>query len=97
MPEAAWATSIFWMYTILVDEKDYGMDSRALLRRLEAAGIQSRPLWQPVHLSRAHAGHDYACPAAEVLYRRALSLPCSVGLTDAQQNKVIEHVRTRPG
>jgi len=93
MPQAAWASSIFWMYTVLVDEAEYGMDSRALLRKLEAAGIQSRPLWQPVHLSPAHAGHAYACPVAEDLYRRALSLPCSVGLTAAQQAKVIEVVK----
>jgi perosamine synthetase len=97
MPEAGWATSIFWMYTILVNETAYGMDSRALLRRLEDAGIQSRPLWQPIHLSPAHAGHTYTCPVAEDLYRRALSLPCSVGLTEAQQAKVIEQIAARPG
>ncbi len=97
MPEASWASSIFWMYTILVDEAVYGMDSRALLRRLEGAGIQSRPLWQPIHLSPAHAGHTYTCPVAEDLFRRALSLPCSVGLTEAQQTKVIRQIRTRPG
>jgi perosamine synthetase len=95
MPQAAWASSIFWMYTVLVDEADYGMDSRALLHKLEAAGIQSRPLWQPVHLSPAHGGHPYACPVAEDLYRRAISLPCSVGLTEVQQSKVIEVVKER--
>lgn len=95
MPEAPWATSIFWMYTVLVDEAEYGMGSRALRRRLEDAGIQSRPLWQPIHLSPAHAGHAYVCPLAEDLYRRALSLPCSVGLTEAQQAKVIEQVKAR--
>jgi perosamine synthetase len=96
MPEADWATSIFWMYTVLVDEQAYGMDSRALLHRLEAAGVQSRPLWQPIHLSPAHAGQTDACPVAEDLYRRALSLPCSVGLTEAQQAKVIEQIAARP-
>ena len=32
------------------------LDSRALLRLLEARRIQTRPLWQPIHLSPAHAG-----------------------------------------
>jgi perosamine synthetase len=93
MPEAPWASSTFWLYTVLVDETEYGMDSRALLGKLNSAGIQSRPLWQPIHLSPAHAGHAYECPVAENLYRRALSLPCSVGLTEAQQAKVIAAVR----
>lgn len=45
-----------------------------------------------MHLSLARAGHSYARPAVEALYQRALSLPCSVGLTEAQQAKVIEQV-----
>ncbi len=92
MPEASWAHSTFWMYTVLVDEAEYGMDSRQLMRRLQDAGIQSRPLWQPAHLSPAHAGHSYRCPVAEDLYHRALSLPCSVGLMEAEQSRVIAEV-----
>jgi perosamine synthetase len=92
MREAEWASSIFWMYTVLVDETEYGMDSRQLLRCLQEAGIQSRPLWQPVHLSPSHAGNGYRCEVAEHLYQHALSLPCSVGLTEAGQGKVIEQV-----
>jgi dTDP-4-amino-4,6-dideoxygalactose transaminase len=33
------------------------------------------------------------CPVAERLNRDALSLPCSVGLTDADQGRVIETIR----
>ncbi|MBE7554821.1 MAG: LegC family aminotransferase [Anaerolineales bacterium] len=94
MDQAEWAHSIFWMYTILVDEVQYGMDSRALLRRLEAVQIQTRPLWQPVHCSPAHTGAlIYRCEVAEHLNREALSLPCSVGLKPVDQKRVIEHIR----
>src|SRR5204862_8290012 len=55
MAEAAWARTTFWLTTVLVDPAAFGCDSRSLLRRLEASGIQTRPLWQPLHLSRAHA------------------------------------------
>lgn len=91
MRQADWAESIFWMYTILVDETRYGMDSRALMGKLSDVGIQARPLWQPVHLSPAHAG-SYAvdCSVAERLNHDALSLPSSVGLTEAQQLTVID-------
>jgi perosamine synthetase len=85
------AFSTFWMYTILVDEKKAGIDSRQLLRELAAAKIQTRPIWQPIHLSPAHdASGSPACPNADAIYRDALSLPCSVGLTEADQTKVIE-------
>lgn len=97
MPEAPWASSVFWLYTVLVDEPEFGMDSRALLRELGAAGIQSRPLWQPGHRSPAHRQAVMTpCPVAESLNARALSLPSSVGLTSEQQARVVSAVaRTR--
>jgi perosamine synthetase len=94
MHEAPWAQSIFWMYTVLVDEIRYGIDSRALLRHLSNQHIQSRPLWQPLHLNppfRSLSGAAY--PVAESLNRRALSLPCSVGVTQADLLRVISTLR----
>lgn len=94
MPEAAWAFSIFWMYTILVDAEKYGLDSRALLRRLDVEGIQARPLWQPLHMSAAHTGSQvYHSQVSEWLNRSALSLPCSVGLSPAQLAQVIHVIK----
>lgn len=93
MTEALWAFSIFWMYTILVDSKRFGFDSRGLLRRLEKQRIQSRPLWQPLHLSPAHRGSPCVdCSVAEELGRQALSIPCSVGLSSSDQARVKESI-----
>ncbi len=93
MPQAEWVESTFWLYTILVDEDVYGMDSRALLKKLGERKIQSRPLWQPIHLSKAHANSPKAdCPVAERLNRMGLSIPSSVGLTAAEQAAVIEAI-----
>lgn len=90
MHEAPWAQSAWWLYTILVDEAVYGLSSRILMRKMETAGVQCRPLWQPIHLSPAHSwGHSAYCPVAERLNRMALSLPCSVGLNESQQERVI--------
>ena len=93
MSEAPWAHSAFWLYTILVDAARFGMDSRALLRRLAERNIQTRPLWQPLHRSPAHAGAQATdCSVADGLHRDALSLPCSVGLDRADQDRVIAAV-----
>jgi len=95
MSEAPWASSIFWMYTLLVDEAHYGQDSRQLLQRLQEAKIQTRPLWEPLHRSRAHAASRPEQPlaVADKLSRQALSLPCSVGLTPGDQERVIALIR----
>jgi len=94
MSEASWAFSIFWMYTVLVNQKEYGRGSRELLEYLAKFNIQSRPLWQPLHSSLAHSGsQSYHCDVANRITQDALSLPCSVGLADADQVRVIEAVR----
>jgi dTDP-4-amino-4,6-dideoxygalactose transaminase len=70
--------------------------SRPLLRGLDTDGIQTRPLWQPLHRSPAHAGAEAIGGAvAERLWAESLSLPCSPGLTDAEQARVIAAVRAR--
>ncbi|MGA3007496.1 MAG: LegC family aminotransferase [Opitutaceae bacterium] len=91
--EAEWAFSTFWMYTLRVDEKVSRLDSRGLLRTLGEKKIQARPLWQPLHRSPVH-GSDGSppCPRADLLYRQAISLPCSVGLTPSVQALVTDAV-----
>jgi perosamine synthetase len=86
--EASWAFSTFWLYTFLV-----GGGSRLLMRYLSCQQIQSRPLWQPLHRSPAYRGcQAYGVEVADRLYRDALSLPSSVGLSPIQQGKVLESV-----
>ena len=94
MREDVCAKSCFWMYTALVDSECFGMDSRALLQALAVEQIQARPLWQPLHLSAAHRDAQALGGAvAERLYRDAISLPCSVGLANADQERVIAIVK----
>ena len=93
MLEAQWARSIWWMYTVLVNPEAYGRDSRGLLQCLRKLGIQTRPLWQPIHMSPAHSrAQTVECPIAEQLNEWALSLPCSVSLERISQDKVIQAI-----
>jgi len=91
LDEADWADSANWLFTIAVNATEYGLTSRGLMEHLRESGIQSRPLWQPIHLSPAHAGaYAHECTVAESLWRDGLSLPCSVGLTEEDQKRVIQ-------
>ena len=93
MNQAPWANSTFWLYTVLVDQKKYGMDCRSLMKELGASGIQTRPLWQPLHLSKAHEGaYAHNCEVAELLWRDALSIPSSVGLEPDDQSRVTDSI-----
>ena len=93
MPHASWAWSTFWMYTVLIDEERFGHSSRWLLERLQERRIQTRPLWQPLHLSAAHAGSQAVVSDVAVrLNRDALSLPSSVGLAPHELDAVVESI-----
>ncbi|GBD35443.1 Putative pyridoxal phosphate-dependent aminotransferase EpsN [bacterium HR36] len=96
--EASWARSTYWLYTILLQEAICRVGSRDALRWLAQRGIQCRPLWQPLHRSPAYAQLPRrTCPVADRLYREALSLPSSVGLTLEQQERVINSLRACVG
>lgn len=93
MSEASWAFSVYWMYTVLIEAGGYGMDSRRLLSNLASAHIEARPLWQPLHRSAPHASSQViGGEIAERLNQECLSLPCSVGLTHSEQERVIDVV-----
>jgi perosamine synthetase len=88
--QAAWAESIFWLYTILIDEQEFGMTSRDVLRTLTGLNIQTRPLWHPLHTLKPFEDcFAYNIEITNRLYRDGLSLPCSVGLTPADQDRVV--------
>ncbi len=96
--EAPWARSTFWLFTILVDPVRFGMDSRRLLRRLAAEGIETRPLWRPLPgLAPFRDFPAYRVETAWDLHRRGLSLPSSVGLTAGVQERVIAAVLAAGG
>jgi len=89
MVQAPWAESVFWLFSVLVDETKYGINSRQLLSQLGEAGIQTRPLCQPMHLSPAYVDlHPAGCPVSDWLFQKGLSLPCSVGLGESQSRVI---------
>jgi perosamine synthetase len=93
MREAPWAASSFWLYTVRI-----AGGSRPLLRALMEAGVEARPVWQPLHLSPAHDGAQVVRgKVAERVYDEALSLPSSASLGADDQHRVIEAVRTHMG
>lgn len=89
MPTPSWCDSSYWLSTVTVDPELCHMDSRGLMVTLRDAGIEARPLWQPLHRSSAHHGERaLGGKVAEGLHRLCLSLPSSPGLTDHDLERV---------
>jgi len=85
---------IIWLNTIKIDPEKYGMNSRELMKIFKNDNIETRPLWQPLHMSTLFSNnHYYGNKNSEKLYLNSLSIPSSVGLNIEQQNSVIDLIK----
>jgi dTDP-4-amino-4,6-dideoxygalactose transaminase len=81
--------SAYHLYTVCVPERDRVRE--ALAAQGVACGVYY-PL--PLHRQTCFAAYEpAACPTADALAGRVLSLPCFPGLTSAEQDVVIEAIR----
>ena len=81
------AKSIFWLYTILVDE-EVQKKVAAVHALSRERGIQARPLWQPLHQSPAYKTANLIMYGRGIFEPDGLSCLASTGLTaDEQQSR----------
>lgn len=91
-PEAVWAKNIYWLYSILIDEEKFGMSSKELGKQLKKRGIETRPLFPPVHQQPIYnTGQNL--PVSERLSRCGLSLPSSVNLNGDEIERITGEIR----
>jgi perosamine synthetase len=91
--EAPGAGATWWLYTVLTDPSRPDVDRRVLQSSFTEARIQTRPLWRPVSMQKPYADcQAYRCETSHSLHRRSLSLPCSVGITDADLQRVVDRL-----
>ena len=93
MPEAPWGRHTRWLTCITVDPVAFGADREEIRCALEAANIEARPVWKPMHLQPVFAGCEYVGGAvAEALFEDGLCLPSGSNLTQADLERVVEIV-----
>lgn len=81
--------SNYWLTAITLD----GTDPEELCKALDAKGIESRPLWKPMHMQPVFEG----CPAyvngvSESLFRVGLCLPSGPMVTDEDVHYIVDSI-----
>jgi perosamine synthetase len=90
-PEMNWAKCVFWMYSILIEDK--AKTSRdELMKKLEKKGIETRPFFVPMHKLPIYNTNE-KLPVAEKLAERGLNLPSSVKLEEKEIKFVAKSVK----
>lgn len=93
MPEAAFGRSTRWLTCITIDPAVAGADREQVRLALEAANIESRPVWKPLHLQpvfREMGCMMYGGAVSERLFDRGLCLPSGTAMSEADQDRVID-------
>ena len=91
-PEKEWAKNVYWMYSILFND-NFGTTRDEFIKKLEEKGIETRPLFYPIH-TMPHYKTNKVFPVAEELSRRGISLPSGVALTKKEISKVASFIST---
>jgi dTDP-4-amino-4,6-dideoxygalactose transaminase len=89
--------SNYWLTAIAVDPATTGGVTREDLRMaLEAANIESRPLWKPMHLQPVFAGCPYyGDGTSERLFADGLCLPSGTAMTEDDLSRIVETIRSQ--
>ncbi|MDF1576423.1 MAG: aminotransferase class I/II-fold pyridoxal phosphate-dependent enzyme [Bacteroidales bacterium] len=83
--------SNFWLTTILMDPGKTGISHSQLMEELERHNIESRHLWNPMHLQPVFAGSPaYVNGTAERLFKQGLCLPSGSNMTREDRSRVLE-------
>ena len=80
----------YWLSAILIEpNKAKGINREALRLAFEAANIESRPLWKPMHVQPIFEQYPYyGSNVAETLFEKGLCLPSGSNLTDEERVRI---------
>lgn len=84
----------YWLCTILIDPVATGFDYEELRVVLDAKGIETRPLWKPMHLQPVFAHNPcYIDGTAEKLFNKGLCIPAGPFVTDEDVAYIVNEIR----
>lgn len=94
--EAEWARNVYWMYAVVV-QPEFGISRDELMKRLLAAGIDTRTFFCPMNqqpcLQSRPGFREVPCPVADRLWENGLYLPSTYSLSEAEIRQVAYAVR----
>ena len=98
MPEASYGRHSRWLSVIIIEAGQYGADFEIVRQALEGHNIESRPIWKPMHRQPVfHGARTIGGAVADSLYAQGLCLPSGSDMSQSDQDRVIEIVRSLSG
>lgn len=89
---APWATHSYWMYTVLL-KPQAGVDRDSWMEALAAHGIETRPVFYPVHTMPAYFSGEHF-PVAEACAASGVNLPTHGNLSQLDVRYVCDKIES---
>lgn len=84
----------YWLSTILIDPVKTGTTYDEVRRKLDEQGIETRPLWKPMHLQPVYATNPcYVNGVSERLFNMGLCIPAGPWVTDEDVAYIVEQIK----
>jgi pyridoxal phosphate-dependent aminotransferase EpsN len=94
MPEMSWGRHTRWLSCITVNEAAFGASREDIRLALEAANIEARPLWKPMHLQPIFAGYERVeGRVSEQLFAQGLCLPSGSNLGEDDLARIVHVIQ----
>lgn len=98
MPELENTFSNRWLSTLILDPQKVNVTPYALIDALDAANIEARPVWKPLHMQPLFDGckffaHSDEDVVSERLFAQGICLPSDTKMTEQQQQLVIDVIK----
>ena len=90
-PRQQWAKTIYWIFSMLVDSDEAGITRDELSEQLHQRGIETRPLFYPLHEQPPYKSTE-RFPVASRLSDQGISLPSGNDISDAEIDRVCSDV-----
>lgn len=94
MTEPPWGRHTRWLTTLTIDHELFGAPREDDRLALEAANIEPRPVWKPMHLQPVFRQYEvFDGAVAERVFRDGLCLPSGSRLTEEKLSRVVAVIR----
>lgn len=94
MPEAPYGRATRWLTCLTVDPSAFGATRDDIRLALEAANIEARPVWKPLHLQPVFAQcRTRGGRVAEAIFEHGLCLPSGSSLTESDLERIVAIIR----
>jgi dTDP-4-amino-4,6-dideoxygalactose transaminase len=87
-----------WLTCVIIEPAEAGYTREDVRLAMEAANIETRPLWKPMHLQPVFSRRDaygknapfYGTSVAETLFEKGLCIPSGASLEQNELERVVE-------